>query len=67
MTGRLNDQFAAVTLRQCDVFREQVDLLNESFALGEVEDGSGGAARRTEIEARLEALETDLEAVEEVV
>jgi hypothetical protein len=62
LARRLEDELVASHLYQSAIYRQQVDLLNESFDLGEVEDGSQGAVRRAEIEARLEQLETELEA-----
>jgi len=50
-------------ITQGECFRRQVDLLNENTALGEVEEGSAGAARRTEILAELERLEAAIEAI----
>ena len=61
LVTRLGDEIAARPHSQYVIYQAQVDLLNESFALGEVEDGSAGAARRAEIEARLEQLESELE------
>jgi hypothetical protein len=62
LARRLEDELVASHLYQSAIYRQQVDLLNESFDLGEVEDGSQGAVRRAEIKARLEQLETELEA-----